>query len=146
MKRGKEISLSLPYEYNVISGTVDNRFPKSIYIQISAWGKPKMDREDNYESIIRQKSKRVKKKLYEVLNKHDRFYKDKCIVDFNMASSGISYDKRSFMSVELTLFQKEPFVQVNSEELYPTLNDISVEIIKGVFETDEDFEFYRRKL
>jgi hypothetical protein len=63
-----------------------------------------------------------------------------------MASSGISYDKRSFMSVELTLFQKEPFIQVNSEELYPTLNDISVEIIKGVFEVDEDFEFYKRKL
>ena len=146
MKRGKEISLSLPYEYNVISGTVDNRHPKSIYIQISAWGKPKMDREDNYETIIRQKSKRVKKKLFEVLNKHDRFYKDRCIVDFNMASSGISYDKRSFMSVELTLFQKEPFVQVNSDELYPTLNDISIEIIKGVFEKDEDFEFYRRKI
>jgi hypothetical protein len=104
-----------------------------------------MDREDNYGSIIRQKSKRVKKKLYEVLNQHDRFYRDRCIVDFNMASSGISYDKRSFMSVELTLFQKEPFVQVNSEELFPTLNNISAEIIEGVFEKDEDFEFYRRK-
>jgi hypothetical protein len=145
MKRGKEISLSLPYEYNVVSGTVDNRHPKSIYIQISAWGKPKDNREEDYEKIIRQKSKRVKKKLYEVLNKHDRFYKDRCIVDFNMASSGVSFDKRSFMSVEMTLFQKEPFIQVNSEELFPTLNNISTEIIKGVFEEDEDFKFYRRK-
>ena len=41
MKRGKEIKLNLPYEYNVISGAVDNRNPESIYIQISAWGKPK---------------------------------------------------------------------------------------------------------
>ena len=30
----------------------------------------------------------------------------KVIVDFNMASSGVSYEKRSYMSVEMTLFQK----------------------------------------
>ena len=145
MKRGKEISLVLPYEYNVVSGTVDNRQPKSIYIQISAWGKPKEDKDGNYESIIKQKSKRVKKKLFEILSKDERFHKDKCIVDFNMASSGVSFNKRSFMSVELTLFQKEPFVQVNSEELFPTLTNISSEIITDVFETDKDFKFYRRK-
>jgi hypothetical protein len=145
MKRGKEISLALPYEYNVVSGTVDNRQPKSIYIQISAWGKPKEDKDGNYESIIKQKSKRVKKKLFEILSKDERFHKDRCIVDFNMASSGVSFNKRSFMSVEMTLFQKEPFVQVNSEELFPTLTNISSKIITDVFETDKDFKFYRRK-
>jgi hypothetical protein len=145
MKRGKEISLELPYEYNVVSGTVDNRQPKSIYIQISAWGKPKVDKDGDYESIIKQKSKRVKKKLFEILSKDERFHKDRCIVDFNMASSGVSFNKRSFMSVEMTLFQKEPFVQVNSDELFPTLTNISSKIITDVFETDKDFEFYRRK-
>ena len=145
MKRGKEISLALPYEYNVVSGTVDNHQPKSIYIQISAWGKPKVDKDGNYESIIRQKSKNVKKKLFEILSKNDRFHKDRCIVDFNMASSGVSYNKRSFMSVEMTLFQKEPFVQVNSEELFPSLTKISSDIITDVFEVDKDFKFYRRK-
>jgi hypothetical protein len=145
MKRGKEISLSLPYEYNVVSGTVDNRQPKSIYIQISAWGKPKEDKDGNYESIIKQKSKRVKQKLYEILKKDERFHKDKCIVDFNMASSGISFNKRSFMSVEMTLFQKEPLIQVNSKELFPSLTNISSKIISDVFETDKDFKFYRRK-
>jgi hypothetical protein len=144
MKRGKEISLNLPYEYNVISGTVDNKNPKSIYIQISAWGKPKVDREDDYDKILRQKSKRVKEKLFEVLG-DDKFYKDRCIVDFNMASSGINFDKRSFMSVEMTLFQKDPLIPVNSDELLPTLNTISSKIISDVFEKDEDFKFYRRK-
>ena len=145
MKRGKEISLALPYEYNVVSGTVDNHQPKSIYIQISAWGKPKVDNDGNYESIIRQKSKNVKKKLFEILSKDDRFHKDRCIVDFNMASSGVSYNKRSFMSVEMTLFQKEPFVQVNTEELFPSLTKISSDITTDVFEVDKDFKFYRRK-
>jgi len=146
MKRGKEISLKLPYEYNVVSGTVDNKKPKSIYIQISAWGKPKENNDSNYDNIIKQKSKRIKQKLFEVLSLDERFYHDKCIVDFNMASSGISFSKRSFMSVELTIFQKEPFVPVNSEELYPSLSEISSSIINDIFETDEDFKFYRKKI
>jgi len=143
MKRGKEIKLNLPYEYNVISGAVDNKNPESIYIQISAWGKPKNKEEDNFDSIIKNKSKVVKRKLYEVLD-YNQFLPN-AIVDFNMASSGVSYDKRSFMSVELTLFQKTP-TPVNSEKLLPTLNKISEKIITDVFEKDEDFKFYRRKV
>ena len=142
MKRGKEIKLNLPYEYNVISGAVDNRNPESIYIQISAWGKPKNKEEEDFDSIIKQKSKRVKKKLFEMLDTEQ--FLPKVIVDFNMASSGISYEKRSYMSVEVTLFQKEP-LPVNSDKLLPTLNKISEKIITDVFEKDEDFKFYRRK-
>ena len=142
MKRGKEIKLNLPYEYNVISGAVDNRNPESIYIQISAWGKPKNKEEEDFDSIIKQKSKRVKKKLFEMLDTEQ--FLPKVIVDFNMASSGISYEKRSYMSVEMTLFQKNP-IPVNSDKLLPTLNKISEKIITDVFEKDEDFKFYRRK-
>lgn len=142
MKRGKEIKLNLPYEYNVISGAVDNRNPESIYIQISAWGKPKNKEEEDFDSIIKQKSKRVKKKLFEMLDTEQ--FLPKVIVDFNMASSGISYEKRSYMSVEMTLFQKNP-IPVNSDKLLPTLNKISEKIITDVFEKDEDFKFFRRK-
>jgi hypothetical protein len=142
MKKGKEIKLNLPYEYNVISGAVDNRNPESIYIQISAWGKPKNKDEENFDSIIKQKSKNVKRKLFEVLDTEQ--FLPKVIVDFNMASSGISYEKRSYMSVEMTLFQKTP-TPINSDKLLPTLNKISEKIILDVFETDEDFKFYRRK-
>jgi hypothetical protein len=142
MKRGKEIRLNLPYEYNVISGAVDNKNPESIYRQISAWGQPKNKGEENFDTIIKQKSKRVKRKLFEVLDCNQ--FLQKAIVDFNMASSGISFDKRSFMSVELTLFQKDP-LPINSDKLLPTLNKISEKIISDVFEKDEDFKFYRRK-
>jgi hypothetical protein len=142
MKRGKEIKLNLPYDYNVVSGAVDNRNPESIYIQISAWGKPKNKEEEDFDSIIKQKSKRVKRKLFEMLDTEQ--FLPKVIVDFNMASSGISYEKRSYMSVEMTLFQKEP-LPVNSDKLLPTLNKISEKIITDVFEKDEDFKFYRRK-
>lgn len=141
MKKGKEIKLNLPYEYNVISGTVDNKNPESIYIQISAWGKPKTEKE-NYESIIKQKSKKVRRKLFNYVDTEQFF--PNIIVDFNMASSGIEFDKRSYMSVEMTLFQKNP-LPINSEKLLPTLNKISERIIVDIFEQDEDFKFYKRK-
>ena len=144
MKRGKEMEIETQYQYNVKSGTVDNKNPKSIYIQISAWGKPKENGVEDYESILRNKSKRVKRKLFEVLREND-FYKNKSIVDFNMASSGVNYDKRSFMSVEVTLFKKEPLLPINSDELTPILKKISEKIILEVFESDEDFEFHKRK-
>ena len=136
--------LETPYQYNVTTGTVDNKQPKSVYIQISAWGKPKEYGIEDYDSIIRKKSKRVKSKLFEILD-DSTFHKTKSIVDFNMASSGISYNKRSFMSVELTLFKKEPLLPINSEEMKPILEKISNKLISDIFENDETFEFYKTK-
>ncbi len=145
MKRGKEIKIGTPYQYNIVIGTVDNKTPKSVYIQISAWGKPKEYGIEDYDSIIKRKSKRVKSKLYEILD-DKYFYRTKTIVDFNMASSGINYDKRSFMSVELTLFKKEPLLPINSDEMKYRIEYISERIIRDVFEKDENFEFFKTKL
>lgn len=144
MKRGKEMKINTPYEYNVVSGTVDNKNPKAIYIQISAWGKPTNENVYDYDFVIKQKSKRVKSKLYELLG-DDKFYKKKSIVDFNMASSGINPNKRSYMSVEMTLFKREPLLPINSDKLIPVLNGISEKIITEVFERDEHFKFYKTK-
>lgn len=142
MKKGKEIKLNLPYDYNIVSGTVDNKNPESIYIQISAWGKPKNNYEQNFDSVIKKKTKNVKRKLFEILDTEQ--FLPKVIVDFNMASSGISYEKRSYMSVEMTLFQKNP-APINSDKLLPTLNKISEKIITDIFENDEDFIFFKKK-
>ena len=138
------MKLDLPYQYNVVTGTVDNKNPKSLYIQISAWGKPKENYIDDYEPIIKQKSKRVKRKLFEILDENS-FYKNMSIVDFNMASSGIDYNKRSYMSVEVTLFKKEPLLPINSDKMIPIVESISEKLIKGVFEVDETFKFYKGK-
>ena len=132
------------YQYNIVSGTVDNKNPKSVYIQISAWGKPKSNGIENYEPIIRNKSKRVKRKLFEVLD-GEHFYSGKSIVDFNMASSGINYGKKSFMSVEMTLFKKEPLLPINSTPLLEKINNISENLILDFFDKDIHFEFYKTK-
>tara|TARA_R110001592_G_scaffold362733_1_gene677905 strand:+ start:2107 stop:2550 length:444 start_codon:yes stop_codon:yes gene_type:complete len=144
MKRGKEMKIETSYQYNIISGTVDNKNPKSVYIQISAWGKPTEDGIEDYESIIKKRAKRVKRKLFEVLD-NERFYKTKSIVDFNMASSGINFGKKSFMSVEMTLFKREPLLPINSDKMKPILEEVSNKIINDVFEKDENFRFYKKK-
>ena len=41
MKKGKELTIETNYQYNVKSGTVDNKNPRSVYLQISSWGEPK---------------------------------------------------------------------------------------------------------
>lgn len=145
MKKGKEIKLNLPYNYTITSGTVDNKNPKSIYIQISSWGELKNEvlETDNFDRIIKNKSKKVKSKLFEIIDSN-QFYKDKFIVDFNMASSGVSNKKRSYMAVEMTLFQKK-LDSITSKELEPHLYNISEKIIKDIFEKDEDFKFYKHK-
>jgi hypothetical protein len=49
------------------------------------------------------------------------------------------------MSVELTLFKKEPLIPINSDEIKPLIESISEKIIKDVFEKDENFEFFKSK-
>ena len=106
MKRGKEVKLDINPNYKISVGTVDNKNPKSIYISLSAWGQLlKEENEIDYDRIINKIRKDIKRTLNVNLNKED-FHNDKYIVDLDMRSSGISYKKRSFMSCEITLFQK----------------------------------------
>ena len=86
----------------------------------------------------------IKQKLYNVV-KEDFFYRKKSIVDFNMASSGIREDKRSYMSVELTLFKKEPLLPLTSKNLIKEVSNISSELITDFFERDKDFKFFKTK-
>lgn len=144
MKKGKEVSIPTEYQYNIKSGTPDNRNPKSLYLQISSWGNPKKKDIENYESILKNRSKKIKRKIFEILDENV-FYKNYSIVNFNMASSGITYGKRSFMSVEITLFKKEPLMPLNSKDMILTIKNISDKIITEVLETDEDFKFFKTK-
>ena len=50
MKRGKEITLDINSNYKVKIGTVDNKNTKSIYINLSAWGK--LNNEDDTINIL----------------------------------------------------------------------------------------------
>jgi hypothetical protein len=49
------------------------------------------------------------------------------------------------MSVELTLFKKEPLLPLTSKNLIKEVSNISSELITDFFERDKDFKFFKSK-
>ena len=143
MKRGKELKLDLNPNYKIKLGTVDNKNPKTIYINLSAWGQLKTyDSEINYDTVINKLRNKIKHKINSF--NIDAFHKGKYIVDLDMRSSGIKPTKRSFMSCEITLFQKNNIPLNNLEIINPSKQIIN-SIIKSCLGNNTHFVFYKTK-
>lgn len=146
MKTGKEIKTSAFKEYNVSFGSVDNKNAKSVYINISSWIKPKENDDSiNYNRCIKNMNKRIRQTVYNLLDSIETYFlKEQTIVDLDIRESGIKYGKRSFMSCELTLYSNNE-IPVNDDYMKDTLNQIYSSVIKNVFETNNTFDFYKKK-
>lgn len=146
MKKGKELKVTDFKNYNVVYGSVNNKDPKAMYINISAWAEPKVDEEINYTRIIRNADKNIRQTIYNLIDstKSTPFFKDKTIVDFDIKQSGVKYGKRSFANCEVTLYLKDE-MSVNSDSLKPLINSLINNSITSVFETNEYFKFYKTK-
>lgn len=143
MKKGKEVNIDSVSNYSVYSGTIDNKKSKTIYLNISSWGKPTEDLELNYEKVISGIRRKILQHTYNILSESN-FKKENTIVDLDMRSSGINFNKKSFMSCEITLFQKI-FHPVNSEITINSVKNISDSIIDNVLERNEYFKFTKTK-
>lgn len=143
MKRGKENKIDISKNYCIVSGTVDTKNPKSIYINISTWGQPRLEGDVSYDRVISQMNKLIKQRLFNKVNK-TRFMHDKILVDLDMRESGIEFGKRSFMNCEITLYQKQD-LSIDSEELIAEITNISKIIVDDILEMNEFFEFHRTK-
>ena len=146
MKSGKQIRMETNKNYNITYGCVDNKNPKSVFINITAWVEPLSEDEENYNKIIKSLNKKIRQTIYNFLsdNNTTSFIKDKTIVDLDLRESGIKFGKRSFMSCEITLFQNEDN-SINSDIVKKGLNLISNLVIDEIFENDEDFKYHKRK-
>jgi hypothetical protein len=147
MKTGKELRINKFKNYNVVFGSVNNKNPKAIYINISAWAEPLKDYEINYTRVIKDINKKTKQCLFNYFNSKQQtdFIKENTIVDLDIRESGIRYGKRSFMNCEVTLFLSSE-LSVISEQMKNNLDDITPLIIKSVFENDNTFKFHRKKV
>lgn len=146
MKKGKELKVTDFKNYNVVYGSVNNKDPKAMYINISAWAEPKVNEEINYTRIIRNADKNIRQTIYNLIDNTNStpFFKDKTIVDFDIKESGVKYGKRSFANCEVTLYLKDE-LSVNSENLKPIIKNLIKNSINSVFETNEYFNFYKTK-
>ena len=143
IKTGKQMKLDLFKNYKVSTGTVDNKNPKSMYITISAWGDPKLSADINYSEVIRKMNKEIKTKLFAKLNQ-TLFDNNRTIVDLDMRDSGISYDKKSYMNCEITLFKLNSF-KIQDNIIKEEVKKLVGEIIDGVFEQSDYFSFHKNK-
>lgn len=146
MKTGKELKMNKFKNYNVVFGSVNNKNPKAIYINISAWAEPLNEEDVNYNRVIKDLHKKIKQVIYNHLyNKSETdFVKENTIVDLDIRESGIRYGKRSFMSCEVTLYLHTE-IPANSERMKMNLEDLTPVIIKTVFDNDKNFKFHRKK-
>jgi len=146
MKTGKELKIENFKDYNIVFGSVNNRHPKAVYINISAWAEPLSEEEENYARAIRDINKKVKQSLYNCFNTEafSEFMKDRTIVDLDIRESGIRFGKRSFMNCEITLFLNSE-IPVNSELMKPRLDEVLGVVIKSTFDTSKVFKFHKRK-
>jgi hypothetical protein len=146
MKTGKELKIKKFKDYSVTFGSVNNKNPKSLYINISSWAEPKHSEGINYHREIKELNKKIKQVLFNKLNSDSDsdFLKDLSIVDLDIRESGIKYGKRSFLSCELTLFMKTE-IPVNSERMLYNMDELIPMIIKNIFENNKTFNFHKRK-
>ena len=144
MKVGKELKLDLLNNYKTKIGTVNNKESKSLYINLSAWGEiNNIDENTNYEMVLRNLRKKIKQNLNNKLNK-EIFHNNKYIVDLDMRSSGFVTTKRSFMSCEITLYQKKG-LPINQIKLLNESKKLIYDVANNCLDNNNYFTFYKTK-
>lgn len=142
MGRGKEILLDENEKFLVKIGTIDNKNPKSLFLTISSWTKPKRE-EENYERIVSNLRKKIRQRVFDTQD-YSIFNPQRTIVDLDLRTSGISTLKRSYMFCEITMFQNE-ILPIKSEPIIKSLKNMSDELIQHVFNDESFFEFTKSK-
>ena len=144
MKLGKEVKLNLLPNYKTKVGTVNNKESKSIYINLSAWGEINdVNQNTNYDSIVSGIRKKIKQNINSNVDK-ELFHNDKYIVDLDMRTSGFVNTKRSFMSCEITLYQKQG-LPINQPNLLESSKSIIHDIVNSCLDNNSYFTFYKTK-
>lgn len=143
LKTGKQMKLDLFKNYKIVTGTINNKNPKAMYVIISAWGKPKLNDDINYSDIIRKINKQIKAKLYNIMD-NNLFDINRTIIDLDMRDSGISYDKKSYMNCEITLFKLNDF-KIQDKKIKEHIKNLINSVILEIFEESPYFDFYKSK-
>ncbi len=147
MKKEVCIKIDKFKDYSITLGNVSEN-SKAIYIDLSAWADPTIDKELDYKKIISYFNKTIKRKIYNYLSLYDNilklFHKDRTIVDLDMKEAGIKFNKRSFVNTEITLFLTNE-IKLDNLTLRPKLDNLIKEIISDCFNKNEYFKFYKTK-
>lgn len=104
MKKGKTITLNQYESIKSFYGTVDAKELKSIYLNIQTWVTP-LNEEENWNRVVSLMTREVKHSVLHSINTD--LFRPHFIVDLDLRTSGIRYNKKSFMNLEINLFTKQ---------------------------------------
>jgi len=142
--RGTEFTIDINNNINVMFGSVDKNNPKTVYIKFSGWGNTiDFDEDLEYKTIIRKITKEIKRYIYFNI-KPNLFNREMTMVDMDMRESGISSEKSSFMSCEITLFQMNNFL-LDSDILKDEMIRLIKHVCEEILNKDLYFKFYKHK-
>jgi hypothetical protein len=137
-KFGKEKKLFKNESFRVKYGTIDASKLNAIYINIESWVEPQ--ELINFDSNIRLTRKNIISKLNQVIDKD--VFLENFIVDLDLRSSGMSLNKKSFMSIEVTIYPKN-FIKFNSDLIKNQVKSVALSTIETV--QKNNFNFYAKK-
>jgi len=92
-------------DFKIKIGTTNKLNPLVIYVEGRAFISPEYEKED-YKREVHEMSHALKKSISEHLRSTDKF-DNKYIVDFQIASNGIQYGKKSFLSFQFLMRQNK---------------------------------------
>jgi hypothetical protein len=124
---------ALPISY----GTVDSKELKSIYINFQMWLLPKKEFE-KWNKQITILERNIKQVVIDTINK--KIFKETFIVDLDVKLSGLSYGKKSFVNLEITLFTTQ-IMDFREQSIKNNIKDISDAIYVDCFLNSKDFNF-----
>jgi hypothetical protein len=142
VKKGKQIKINDIKEFNIIVGTVDNKSSKSLYFNITGWVET-LDIEADNNLAIKELNRTIRKKTYEFLNKK-LFNPNRFLIDFELKESGLSANRRSYMSCEITLFKINDF-KIQNDIINDSLMNLISDLIENVFKDNKHFKFHKTK-
>ena len=137
MKTGKYLPLGYYQNVKLGYGTVDYKNLKTVYVKLNSWLLPEDD--DNYNNIISKTRRNIKNFIYSLNNS---YFQKECSVELDVRTKGIKLEKRSFMSLELTLFVKSQF---DVKEIKNLVKETSVHIVDNNLTDKNLFNFYKNK-
>ncbi len=142
MKKGKTITLNQYDSIKSFYGTVDAKELKSIYLNIQTWVTP-INEDDNWNRIVSIMSREVKHSVLHSIN--TELFKQHFIVDLDLRTSGIRYNKKSFMNLEINFYITQEGLDFKGKEIKQNLQKITEQIFKDNFLNNENFNFYLTK-
>tara|TARA_R110000868_G_scaffold203969_7_gene451956 strand:+ start:215 stop:658 length:444 start_codon:yes stop_codon:yes gene_type:complete len=104
-KKGKKftyVEIEGNEDFTMTYGTVDKTTNSSVYLDITSWVIPLFEDSEDADTYIKQMRKSIKTCIYD--NAPKEFNRDMFIVDLDLRESGIRIGKKSFMSIDITLY------------------------------------------